>query len=152
MKVLSLMQPWATLIALGHKRYETRSWNTPYRGRLAIHASQKVDKPICQHYPFDTVLSLHGYSADNLPTGVILAHCQLIDTFKIFLPQDASATIEAIGSPEPDLRDIRDCEWYFGDYRPGRYAWELGDVVAINPIPAKGRLGLWEYPLMAARP
>ncbi len=32
MKCISLIQPWATLIIHGAKRFETRSWRTPYRG------------------------------------------------------------------------------------------------------------------------
>lgn len=40
MKLLSLWEPWATLMAIGAKRIETRSWSTPYRGWLAIHASE----------------------------------------------------------------------------------------------------------------
>lgn len=39
MKALTVHQPWASLIALGHKRIETRSWSTSYRGPLAIHAA-----------------------------------------------------------------------------------------------------------------
>jgi hypothetical protein len=38
MKALSLWQPWATLVSIGAKRIETRSWPTKYRGPLAIHA------------------------------------------------------------------------------------------------------------------
>ena len=40
MKALTLTQPWATLIAVGAKRIETRSWGTSYRGRIAIHAAK----------------------------------------------------------------------------------------------------------------
>ena len=43
-RAISLIQPWATLIVAGLKRYETRSWSTPYRGRILIHASKKLDK------------------------------------------------------------------------------------------------------------
>ncbi len=39
MKALTLCQPWASLVALGHKRIETRCWETKYRGTLAIHAA-----------------------------------------------------------------------------------------------------------------
>ena len=39
MKVITLTQPWATLVAIGAKRIETRSWPTRYRGPLAIHAA-----------------------------------------------------------------------------------------------------------------
>ena len=41
MKALSLRQPWASLIANGHKTIETRTWRTRYRGPLAIHASMR---------------------------------------------------------------------------------------------------------------
>lgn len=41
MKALSLRQPWASLIADGHKTIETRTWRTRYRGSLAIHASAR---------------------------------------------------------------------------------------------------------------
>jgi len=40
-KVLTLHQPWASLIALGVKTIETRSWSTQYRGPLAIHAAKR---------------------------------------------------------------------------------------------------------------
>ena len=47
MKALTLYQPWATLVAIGAKKIETRSWSTPYRGPLAIHAGK------CRDYIFD---------------------------------------------------------------------------------------------------
>lgn len=40
MKALTLTQPYATLVAIGEKRLETRSWRTSYRGPLAIHAAK----------------------------------------------------------------------------------------------------------------
>ena len=44
MKVLSIIEPWATLIKEGKKVIETRSWKTSYRGELYIHASNKKIK------------------------------------------------------------------------------------------------------------
>lgn len=44
MMTLSVRQPWASLIAWGDKTIEHRSWETPYRGPLLIHAS---GRPIC---------------------------------------------------------------------------------------------------------
>ena len=44
MKVLTLKQPWATLVAEGVKIYEFRSWKTKYRGKVLIHAGAGVDK------------------------------------------------------------------------------------------------------------
>lgn len=43
MRCLSIRQPWASLIIAGHKKIENRTWATPYRGPLLIHASQRVD-------------------------------------------------------------------------------------------------------------
>ena len=39
MKTLSIRQPWASLIVEGFKDVENRSWRTPIRGEIAIHAS-----------------------------------------------------------------------------------------------------------------
>ena len=39
-RILTLWEPWATLMAIGAKRIETRSWATRYRGPLAIHAAR----------------------------------------------------------------------------------------------------------------
>ncbi|MEZ7793182.1 ASCH domain-containing protein [Niallia circulans] len=44
-----MRQPWATLIALGGKEFETRSWQTKYLGKLAIHAGKSVDKEAWHH-------------------------------------------------------------------------------------------------------
>ena len=41
MKVLTIIEPYATLIKNGIKKIETRSWKTNYRGRLYIHTSVK---------------------------------------------------------------------------------------------------------------
>ena len=43
MKMLSIRQPWASLIASGAKGIENRSWPTRYRGPILIHASQRAD-------------------------------------------------------------------------------------------------------------
>ena len=44
MKVITLKQPWATLVAEGIKEYEFRSWKYNYRGEILIHAGAGVDK------------------------------------------------------------------------------------------------------------
>src|SRR5437868_804524 len=40
-KALSLWQRWASAMALGWKRIETRHWSLSYRGLLAIHAAKR---------------------------------------------------------------------------------------------------------------
>ena len=47
MKVLSIKEPFASLIMNKKKRIETRSWKTNYRGEIYIHASKsKMNKDI----------------------------------------------------------------------------------------------------------
>ncbi|MEK3796350.1 ASCH domain-containing protein [Paenibacillus sp. FSL R7-0204] len=136
MKVLTIRQPWATLIALGEKQIETRSWRTAYRGELAIHAGMQVNKAICRTEPYQSLLARHGYTADNLPTGRIIAVSRLVDCCEV--------TPELVQQGWPGGN-----EYVFGNYAEGRYAWKLEEVVPlVHPIPAKGRLGFWEYPVL----
>ena len=44
MRVITLKQPWATLVAEGLKKYEFRSWKYSYRGELLIHAGKGIDE------------------------------------------------------------------------------------------------------------
>jgi hypothetical protein len=44
-----------------------------------------------------------------------------------------------------DRDEITPDELAYGDYTPGRYAWILKDVKQIDPVPAKGHLGLWNW-------
>lgn len=41
MRQLSVKQPWASMIADGHKTIETRTWATPYRGLILVCASKR---------------------------------------------------------------------------------------------------------------
>lgn len=50
LKVLTLRQPWATLVAEGIKKYEFRSWKTNYRGKVLIHAGMGIDKEDMKKY------------------------------------------------------------------------------------------------------
>ena len=43
MKALSLRQPWAWLVAAGHKDVENRTWSTRHRGEFLIHAAKTFD-------------------------------------------------------------------------------------------------------------
>ena len=138
MKGLSLTQPWATLVALGAKRYETRSWATRYRGLIAIHASQGLPgyaREVCTGTPFLDVLLGAGYGHVNeLPRGAILAICRI-------------ARCVPVTVLDLEVDKLSDDEIDFGDYTPGRYAWQLTDLHRLAvPIPCKGALGLWTVP------
>lgn len=134
--MISLRQPWATLVALGAKRRETRSWYTSYRGPVAIHASAGMparSKEACSLPLVKDILTRAGYESwRDLPCGVILAVGRITEV------QEISA---ANTPPSP--------EFDFGDYTPGRFQWFLSEVRLLpNPIPAKGALGLWRTDLL----
>jgi len=126
MKAITLIQPWATLVAIGAKQIETRGWRTFYRGPLAIHASKRLPA-----WQFRDTLEAHGiHSFMQLPLGAIIATCTLVDCVRITPDNVPSAP-----------------EFYFGDYTLGRWAWHLSNVKALDePMPARGSLGLWEWP------
>lgn len=133
MKVLSLLQPWASLVVMGHKQIETRSWSTKHRGDLLIHASQgKSGGTLAHEPPFSKYIS----SFDALPFGAIIGKVQLDDV----LP------IEQLFLSHASINKLSLEERAFGDYGPGRYAWLLSDPEIFScPIPARGSLILWEY-------
>ncbi len=141
MKVLSMIQPWASLFVLREAKYETRSWRTKYRGPLAIHTSKKIDKAVCSHVAIQALLGKHGYTKDNLPTGVIIAVCRLTNCLKVMENHETWAILE-------DGRIVSGNDYFLGDFRVGGYAWEVQDMKILDEfIPAKGKLGLWEHDL-----
>ena len=124
MKCLSLTQPWGTLVVSGKKLIETRSWTTRYRGPLLIHAAKSFPA-----YARDFCISVIGLMPTELPFGAIIG--------KVVL-RDLRRTEEIA----PTLTDL---ERLYGDYSPGRWAWELSEAEAFEtPLPWKGSLGLFE--------
>lgn len=138
MKVLSMIQPWASLFVLREAQYETRSWRTKYRGPLAIHTSQKINKAVCSHVAIQAVLGKHGYTIENLPAGMVIAVCKLVNCLKVIENNQTWAILE-------DGRIVSGNDYILGDFEVGFYAWEVQDMRILDPfIPAKGKLGLWE--------
>jgi hypothetical protein len=143
MKAITLHQPWATLMALGEKIYETRGWATSHRGETAIHAGKRVDREACEREPIKSVLARHGYTADNLPTGAILATSTLEGCYKT-KPYGLSDYVELVS--DEVVKSIDEYEFAFGDYSRGRFAWEMTNVQRLpEPIPAKGQQRLWNW-------
>lgn len=136
MKVITIRQPWASLIMVGAKGIETRSWATSYRGPILIHASAsigKMEQELCATEPFKHYLR----ELKSLPTGCILGKA----TLRAVYP-----TSHLLGCFQSHPGVYNPNEKHFGDYTAGRYGWLLSDVVAFQqPIPAKGQLGLWTY-------
>ena len=72
MKVISIKEPFATLIKDGVKIYETRSWKTNYRGEIYIHAS--LTKSTSERIP----TALKYLKSKPMP-GYIICKCNLVD-------------------------------------------------------------------------
>lgn len=134
LKCLSLTQPYASLVMIGAKRIETRSWRTSYRGILGIHAAKgfpKWAREICTQEPFKRTLIAAGFrSIADLPLGCLLGTVQLVDCVPV----------------EYVRPTISSEEYAFGDYSDHRFAWRLEDVrIFPEPISVRGSLGLWNF-------
>ena len=130
MKVLSLTEPYATLIKEGKKKVETRSWKTSYRGELYIHASSTKVTKISKE---NTEL-MNLVTENNLNYGYIICKCNLVDCFKM--------TQEYVD----DMKQNHYQEYVCGEYKEGRYAWVLENIEILdNPIKTKGHLSIWNY-------
>lgn len=146
MKVITLIQPWATLIAIREKKIETRGWKTDYRGPLLIHAGKtKECLYLCDKEPFKSVLARYGYDKNNLPMGAIVAKTNLKECIKVKTEWFSSSLTVAQAELE-DGKIIEGNELKFGNYAKGRYAWRMENVEMLKePIPAKGQQRLWNF-------
>lgn len=145
MKAITIKQPWATLIALGEKKFETRSWQTKYRGPIAIHAGKTVEKEMLDYVVISSALAKHGiYSHEDLPTGAVIAIAELVECHKITADYWSMYDEEKAGTASGLL--IEGDEWWFGNYSVGRYAWELANVRLLEkPLQVKGQLSIWNW-------
>ena len=129
MKVLSLTEPYATIIKEGKKAIETRSWKTNYRGKLYIHASStKIQKKYRENKDLMNLVDIN-----NLNYGYIVCSCELIDCVKM-----TDEFIEKV--------KLNNEEYISGIYARDRYAWILKNIEVLDkPIKAKGHLGIWNF-------
>ncbi len=153
MKALTLTQPWASLVAIGAKRIETRGWMTSYRGALAIHASKGfpghakdlcTSRRVCEAFGWPVApnpltqewLDDSARRIKALPLGCIVATCRLM----------ACVRTEDLLSKSAYASDMTEQEELFGNYEPRRWGWMLTDIKPLRePILAKGALSLWDW-------
>lgn len=134
-KVISLWQPWASLVAYGIKVEETRTWKTTHRGPLAIHAAKRTAqyKFIARDAPELHKLCTGVFGANYakaLPRGAVVGKVNLVECIRTedWEPSDVS----------------RIC----GDFRPGRFAWLFNHPRKIQPpILLRGQQNIWEESL-----
>lgn len=121
-KVLSIREPYASLIKLKIKTIETRSFKTNYRGELYIHAS--LSKSNVGDELSKLVMPMYGK---------IICKCKLVDCVLM--------TKEYVKY----VKDNMPMEYKCGLYEEGRYDWILEDIEEIDAIKAKGKLGIWSF-------
>jgi hypothetical protein len=135
MKCVSLWQPWASLVAVGAKRVETRHWPAPASvigQRIAIHAAKTRDHlDLVLDEPFSRYLP----NKDLLPLGAVVCTAVLAKTAAMY-----SCAIDELREKHPD-------EHAFGLYEPGRFAWVLRDVQSLPlALECRGHQGLFNVP------
>ena len=121
MKVLTIKEPWASLIVQGFKEYEFRSWRTNYRGKILIHAGlskENLDR-------------FKDYNLD-ISSGEIIGEAYIVDCLLVDEVLDKK------------LREVD--ENVYGNNHIGLYAFKLEKAVKYDKkIKVKGKLGLWNY-------
>ena len=124
MKVLTIKEPWATLIIDGYKKYEFRSWKTNYRGKILIHAGKSCEK--------NNINKFKNYNL-SFSNGEIIGEAYITDCIKVTEELDKK------------LNEI-DPHVYGNSNHIDKYAWKLEKVKKYNKtIKINGKLGLWNY-------
>lgn len=134
-KGLSLWQPWATLMALGQKQYETRPGRMKYRGWVLIKATQTSPTwamALLSRDPF--AMALRGR---HLPHGEALCLVRVVDCIAT-----EEVTRMEVNANLYESYLISDKEWDYGDYGPKRFVYITDKTVRLlRPFPSKGRQG-----------
>lgn len=165
MKAITVWQPFASLLAYGGKRFETRSWAISYRGPIAIHAASLSTRSVINRcFPVASYTFHPDYHAKEqllkalsevfgvpygkimdhlktLPTGAVVATANLIGCHEIARINEKNCYCDC--NRKGVWIDVTDQEVVFGNWVHGRYAWEFSDMKIITPVPARGRQGLW---------
>ena len=157
MKAITLHQPWASLVASGHKTIETRSWAPPLNlkgQRIAIHASKR--RPARADLEV-----MYELGRDEMPQGFDFGELEepVVASEWVLGSIVATAKLAGVWQVENLLHDgtmfvasdsIGQVLYYptdpYGDFSRGRWLWELADVEPCwPPIPATGRQRLWNW-------
>lgn len=130
MKAITIRQPWATLLAIGTKRYEFRSWRTMVRGWIVIHAAKGVSDPECDLLTTEEIRALRAYGINDrseLPTGCLVAVKYLAGSEK--------------NDPVADGRFPMAFRWTWDHGKEGELLWRPGDAL----VEARGQQGFWDW-------
>ncbi len=148
----SLLQPWASLVALGEKVIETRSRPNGYRGAVVTASSARINVDdgalAFRDRDFAAAWRRHpGYAsrARDLPLGVFVSVSRFVACLPTVEVIDQLRAAEARGL-RPSVAGVS-CglaESAFGNYAPGRWGYVFAEThVLVKPVPCKGMLGFW---------
>ncbi|HPF83352.1 MAG TPA: ASCH domain-containing protein [Bacilli bacterium] len=126
MKVITIKEPYASLIIEGYKEYEFRTRKTSYRGEIYIHTSIQSDKNAIEKYKNLNIKYNPGYIIGR----VDITDCILVDDeFKEVLRKKNSNHIyDNILKEEGKI-----------------YAFKVENNTRVKPIKTKGKLSIWNY-------
>jgi hypothetical protein len=150
MKAISLWQPWASLVAFGEKRWETRGRLTHFRGKLAIAATASAPK---RARLFEEFLLVRQALAKHMSPLKVVQHLRqtrghilaVVDVVDCIPTGEWTRQYCSRGAkfPHPTFAESKQ-EIAFGDYGPGRFAWKLENIKRLNvPVPCLGGQFLW---------
>lgn len=139
MKALTLWQPWATLIAIGAKKVETRGWRPPASlGRLVICSAQRpmnLERDVASEATRLRIYAALGRRGH--PHGDFMLYGRAL----------CVVTVTTVCATDTLARTLSEDEQAFGDYTAGRFGWVLGDLrVFARPFPVCGRQGIFDVP------
>ena len=162
MKAITIYQPYAWLIAEGHKIYETQGIYTKYRGPIAIHASKGRigslnSMPPSVRAEFEKCGLTNHKQWHALPRNAIVATGELVNVWVI---EKDTARDEIIlrklknddhlyhcqYRPTETTTTLERKEFNLDHWRTGCYAYEIRNVKPLPvPIPANGAPRLWDW-------
>lgn len=144
MQGMTLYQPWAWLVAHGHRTIDTRHWPSDYRGKLAIHAGRTLARDDADAL---RALGVKLPKDEDLVLGAVVAVVDLVDVRPLLDTVDDARAASAVGMSESNLRIFwgRDGEWSGRPYSD-RWAFQFANVLPVRPTPWRGDRGLWPVP------
>ena len=151
MYAITLHQPWATLIALGIKTVETRSWPAPERllGQvIAVHAGRRVVRRPGEVIERELRDRLAEDWTRTIPTGAVVATATLAGMTQVdYVDLTSGHAVHEVGTETGCAVGVeRTSIDPWGDFSSGRWLWFLTDVEALpEPVPAVGHQGFWRW-------
>lgn len=133
MNAITISQPYASLIAQGHKFVENRTWPAPSKAigqDIAIHAgkgTQYVTRKQLADYPHGCVLAIATLS--------LCVSRQSIIENTVYRPNELAYQT---GKTWQEL--------FSHQHTEGPFCWVLTNIRKLDqPVPASGNMGLWPW-------